>query len=107
MKYFYLVVVGVMGFSIAGNSAPISKEAKQDLKRPVNCAYAEGDLRVLEAEKAHVGKQAAAGVSAIAPIGLVSGLIMGTEKDKIEVATGEYNKHLEAKIAEIKKTCGR
>ncbi len=107
MKYFYLIVVGVAGLAIAGCAAPISKEAKQSLKKPVNCATAEGDLRVLENEKAHAGNQAVAGVSAIAPIGLVAGLVSGTEGDRIKVATGEYQKHIETKIAEIKKTCGR
>ena len=85
--------------------SPISKEAKQELARPVNCATAEGDLRVLEKEKAHAGNQALAGVSSIAPIGLVTGIITGTQRDKMKVATGEYNKQIEAKIAEIKRTC--
>ena len=85
--------------------SPISKEAKEELAQPVNCATAEGDLRVLEKEKAHAGNQALAGVTAVAPAGLVLGILTGTEGDKIKVATGEYNKQIEAKIAEIKKAC--
>ena len=85
---------------------PISKVAKQELAKPVNCATAEGDLRVLEKEKAHASNQALAGVSAIAPAGLIAGVLTGTEGDKIKVATGEYNKQIEAKIAEIKRVCG-
>ncbi len=105
MKYFPLVAVCAV-VAMVGACAPISKEAKQELKKPVNCATAEGDLRVLEKEKAHAGSQVAAGVTAIAPIGLVVGVATGTEGDKIKVATGEYNKQIEAKIAEIKRTCG-
>ena len=86
--------------------SPISKEAKQELKKPVNCATAEADLGVLKKEKANAGEQAAAGVTSIMPIGLVSGIVTGTAKDKFKVATGEYNKQIDAKIAEIKKTCG-
>ena len=56
-----LAKVGVLGIAVAGCSAPISDEAKMVLKKPVNCATAEGDHRVAEKEKAHVGQQAAAG----------------------------------------------
>jgi hypothetical protein len=40
------------------------------------------------------------------PIGLVTGVVMGTEGEKLQVATGEYNEQLDAKIAEIKRVCG-
>jgi len=86
--------------------SPISKEAKQELGKPVSCATAQGDLRILESEKSHVAGQAADGVMAVAPAGLVLGVVTGTEGDKLEVATGEYNKKIDAKIAEIKSTCG-
>lgn len=46
------------------------------------------------------------GVTAIVPAGLVIGLVTLTEGTKIEVATGEYNKMIDARIAEIKSTCG-
>ncbi len=106
MKYIPLITVCAAATMMAACS-PVSKEAKQELAKPVNCATAEGDLRVLEKEKTHAGNQALQGVSAIAPIGLVTGVLTGTEGDKLKVATGEYNKQIDAKIAEIKKTCNR
>jgi hypothetical protein len=72
----------------------------------VNCATAEADLRVLQSEKTHTSQQIADGVTAIVPIGLVIGVVTGTEGGKVKVATGEYNKMLDAKIAEIKQKCG-
>jgi len=45
-------------------------------------------------------------VSAIVPIGLVAGVATGTEGTKAQVASGDYNKMLDAKIAEIKQECG-
>jgi hypothetical protein len=39
------------------------------------------------------------------PIGLVVGLVQGTQGTKWRVTTGEYNKALDTKIAEIKQTC--
>ena len=72
---------------------------------PVNCATAPGDLRVLNSEKANVASKIGNGISMIAPIGLVEGLLTRTEKTKYEVTTGEYNKALDAKIAQIKAAC--
>ena len=82
------------------------KKAEQDVKKPVNCATAEGDIRVLEGEKVHAAQQITAGISAIVPVGLVAGAATGTEGTKFKMATGEYNKALDKKIAEIKQECG-
>jgi len=34
------------------------------------------------------------------------GLLRGDTKDRAKVASGAYNKEIDAKITEIKKTCG-
>jgi len=81
------------------------KETEQEMKQPINCATAEGDLRTLEAEKANVAQQIAAGVTSIVPASLVVGLITKTEGAKMSVATGEYNKMIDQRIAEIKQKC--
>ena len=99
------ITVLLIALAVAACS-PQSKEAKQAMAKPVNCATAEGDLRMLEGEKAHVGEEMLAGVSAFAPAGLVLGVATGTEDEKLEVAGGEYNKKIDAKMAEIKSTCG-
>jgi len=99
-----LGMVAVLG----GCASEYKKEAMQEQQAktmPVNCATAEGDLRVLQSEKVTTAQQAAAGVGAIAPIGLVGGLVTHTEGEKAQVATGDYNKALDVKIAEIKTTC--
>jgi len=82
------------------------KKAEQDMKKPVNCATAEGDIRVLESEKVHAAQQITAGITAIVPVGLVAGAVTGTEGTKFKMATGEYNKALDKKITEIKMQCG-
>jgi hypothetical protein len=103
MKTFALIIG--LTLIVAGCSSPISKQAKQNLAQPVNCATAEGDIRSLNAEKSHASSQVAAGVEAIIPVGLVANLVSGTEGDKAKVASGEYNKVLDKKIAEIKQQC--
>lgn len=92
--------------AVAGCASPITKQDQQSLSAPVNCATAEGDLRMLASEKAHVGKEIANGVSSIVPIGLVVNLADKTEKARFEVGTDEYNKMIDKKMAEIKSTCG-
>ena len=74
--------------------------------KPIDCATAEGELRALNSEKANVAEQIAMGVTAIVPAGLVIGLVTFTEGTKIKVAIGDYNKALDARIAEIKTQCG-
>lgn len=82
------------------------KAGEEMVAQPINCATAEGDIRMLMHEKAHVEDQIAQGVSAFSPAGLVVGVATGTEGTKAKVASGEYNKMIDKKIAEIKEQCG-
>jgi hypothetical protein len=75
-------------------------------RRQIGNSSGKFGLRVLNSEKAHVGKQVASGVMAIAPAGLALGIVTGTEGDKLQVASGDYNDQIDKKIAEIKSTCG-
>jgi hypothetical protein len=82
------------------------KKAETQMKQPINCATAEGDIRMLMHEKAHVTDEIESGVTAIFPAGAVVGIVTKTEGTKLKVATGEYNKMIDKRIAEIKKECG-
>ena len=73
---------------------------------PVNCATAQGDIAKLQSEKESASKQAAAGVSAFTPVGAVAGFLSGTEGEKAQIASGDYNKALDQAINRIKTTCG-
>jgi len=86
--------------------SPVSKQAKQDLAKPINCATAKGDIRALKAEKVHVGGEIAAGVTAIVPVSLVVNTATGNEGTNVKVATGEYNNMIDMKISEIMQLCG-
>jgi hypothetical protein len=99
-----LYVLGLAAL-LGGCASEYKKNTEAAEKMPVNCATAEGDIRTLQNEKVNAAQQAAAGVGAIAPIGLVVGVVTGTERTKAKVATGDYNKMLDAKIDEIKTTC--
>ena len=91
--------------SMAG-CASNQKRVEQDMKQPINCAHAEGNIRALQHEKTHTTDQIAAGVQAIVPASLVIGLVTGTEGTNARVATGQYNKMIDERIAEIRSKCG-
>lgn len=90
----------------AGCASPITKQDQASLAQPINCSTSVGDIRVLQSEKANVTKEISAGVTSIVPISLVVNTVKGTEKANAQVATGEYNKMIDNKIAAIKAQCG-
>ena len=81
-------------------------QGERDVKKPINCAYAEGDIRALQNEKTTAGEQLATGVTTIVPVGLVVDTVTGKTGTNAEVAIGDYNKMLDKKIAEIQAKCG-
>jgi hypothetical protein len=103
--YKFIPVICLTIF-VAACSAPISKQAKEDLAATINCATAREDIRTLESEKASVAARTKDGVTSVAPIGAVIGILTLTEKEKLEVSSGVYNKKIDEKIAEIKRECG-
>jgi len=106
MKKLMIAVLVLSLVMTMASCAMQQKKVEKEMTQPINCATAEGDLRALEKEKAHVGEQIAEGVTAIVPMSLVVGVLTGTEGTKMEVATGEYNKMIDKRIAEIKAKCG-
>ena len=97
-----------------------AKESDEALSSPVNCATAEGDLRVLEGEKAHAAGQKAAGATMISPVAQIYGggptggvtedepnvPMVESEQMHIQMEVDRYQQAVDAKIAEIKATCG-
>lgn len=79
--------------------------AEDPATQPVNCATAEGDLRVLQSERKHAQTEQLKGVTALAPAGAVIGIITGTEDDKLKALSGDYIKQIDAKMAQIKAQC--
>lgn len=73
---------------------------------PVNCATAEGDIRMLRSEEVSTEQPIAAGVSSVVPIGLLAGVVTGTGGTSARVARGDYKWMIDQKIAEIQRTCG-
>ena len=90
--------------------SPVSKEAKMMKQKPVNCSDAKEDIAALENEKASVLRRVGQGARFVVPISVVVNIFQegsGSDnvKDRSSVASGDYNKAIDAKIAEIKSTC--
>jgi len=93
------MVIGAAAFMAIGGPPA-------EAQRPAYCATAHEDIAHLEHEKKSTLERMAKGVTAIMPIGLALNILRGTEKESVEMATGEYNKRIGMRIAEIKDTCG-
>jgi hypothetical protein len=81
------------------------KQVKASLAQSIDCSTAQADIKTLTSEKARTTQEIENGVSSIIPIGAVAHLLGGSETESLEIGTGEYNRKLDAKIAEIKKQC--
>jgi outer membrane murein-binding lipoprotein Lpp len=109
MKKMIIVATAGLAVGLAGCASEYKQEAKQEQaakNMPVNCATAKGDIAMLQGEKESAASQAAEGVSAFTPAGAVAGFITGTEGEKAQMASGDYNKALDQAITRIKTTCG-
>ena len=106
MRLVKLTLVLYAGGFLAACTPSISEQSKANLAKQVNCATAKKDIASLEKEKTSVATQVTAGVRSVVPAAAIAGLLRGDTKDRAKVASGAYNKEIDAKITEIKKACG-
>ncbi len=95
---------------LVGCGSPVSKEAKMQMQKPIDCADAKEDIAALEKEKASTLQRVGAGARFVVPVAVVVNIFQegsgsGDVKDRKSVAAGDYNEAIDAKIAEIKSTC--
>ena len=93
---------------LVGCSSPApapQKEVQANLAKSVDCSTATADIKTLTSEKARTSQEIEAGAGSIVPVGAVAHMFGGSEKESFAIGTGEYNKKLDAKIAEIKQQC--
>ncbi len=106
MKY---LIPGLIAFALlagCASKAPApQKEVQANLAKSIDCSTAQSDIKTLNSEKARTSQEIEDGASSVIPIGAVAHMFGGSEKESLEIGTGEYNKKLDAKIAEIQKQC--
>ena len=106
MRHHKLIITATLFCFTCLGCASISQTAKDQLDKEVNCSTAEWDIEILEGERASVAKQVAKGFTSVMPAAAAVGVLTGDYPSRIRVASGKYNKDIDAKIEEIKATCG-
>jgi len=106
MKVFTSTVFFLALLSGCAAQAPAPENQVQaNLAKPINCSTAAADIKTLTGEKARTSQEIENGASSIIPIGAETHIFGGSEKESLEIGTGEYNKKLDAKIADIQTQC--
>jgi hypothetical protein len=106
MKTTTSMVIFVALLAGCASSAPAPQdEVQANLAKTVDCSTAAADIKTLTSEKARTSQEIEAGAGSIIPVGAVAHMFGGSEKQSLEIGTGDYNKKLDAKIAEIKQQC--
>ena len=99
-----MILLALVAGCAAQAPAP-EKQVQESLAQAIDCSTAQADIKTLTSEKARTSQEIENGVSSIIPVGAVAHLLGGSESESFEIGTGEYNKKLDAKIAEIRKQC--
>jgi hypothetical protein len=100
-----LVVILALVSGCAAQAPAPQQQVQTNLDKPIDCSTAAADIQTLNSEKARTSQEIEDGVSSIVPVGAVAHMFGGSEKDSLEIGTGEYNKKLDAKIAQIRLQC--
>jgi hypothetical protein len=106
MKTTTLIIAVLALLAGCSSQAPApQKEVQANLAKSVDCSTAAADIKTLTSEKARTSQEIEAGAGSIIPVGAVVHMFGGSEKESLEIGTGDYNKKLDAKIADIKQQC--
>jgi hypothetical protein len=100
-------LMSVFSASMVIGLAQAADAQTDPMKNPMNCATAEGDIRALSSEKKHAQQQQLEDITAMTPAGALLGLIKCNEKTKLEMLSGDYEKEIDARIAETQAKCGK
>jgi hypothetical protein len=106
MKSYPILIAALALMAGCAARAPApEKTVEANLAKPIDCTTAAADINTLTSEKARTSQEIEAGASSIIPVGAVAHMFGGSEKESLEIGTGEYNKTLDAKISEIQTQC--
>jgi hypothetical protein len=100
-----LIVCGVVVAVSASACASKYQKVEDSFAQPINCSTARADIQDLLAEKVDKATEAAMGLKFALPTTIVVGAITGTAGAQSDVGTGEYNRKIDERIANIKATC--
>ena len=100
-----LVACGLAVVVSAAGCARKYAKVEESFAQPINCSTARADIQDLHAEKVDKATEAVEGLKFALPTTIVLGAITGTAGAQSDVGTGEYNRKIDERIANIKSTC--
>ena len=95
-----MIISSIFILFIASCASPITREETQNLS--YNCSNVDEKISILLEEKAKNNRRILNGVRSVLPVSAVVNLIRGQYKENSAIATGEWAKVLDKKIAEMK-----
>jgi len=108
MKPSARVVLIACGLAVAVSATGCAqkyKKVEDSFSQPINCSTARADIASLQAAKVDKATEAIEGLKFALPTTIVVGAITGTAGAQQDVGTGEYNRKIDERIANIKSTC--
>lgn len=106
MRSFCVILVGAMTLSAC--AAPMRMREIEAVS--ANCGNVTHQISMLEQEKAKNDNRLLAGVQSVAPAGIAFNLVRGTYGRNVMIATGEWARAIDLKLAELqrkKAACGK
>ena len=100
-----VALVGLAVTSLVTGCGQKYQRVENDLSQPINCATARQDIQTLESQKVSKSEEAAAGLSYALPTTVFIGAITGTGGAQYEAGTGELNRKIDDRIADIREQC--
>ena len=100
-----VIACGTAALSLAAGCAQKYQKVEDSFAKPINCSTARADIQWLQSNKVDKATEAVEGAKFALPTTIIVGAITGTAGAQYEVGTGEYNRKIDERIADIKETC--
>jgi hypothetical protein len=98
-------VCAIAAVCLAAGCGRKYQRVEDSYAQPINCNSARADIEWLQGNKVDKATEAAEGAKFALPTTIILGTITGTAGAQYEVGTGEYNRKIDERIANIKETC--
>ena len=76
---------------VVSSIAATTAYGADEFAQPINCATAEGDLRVLASEKKHAQDEKLKGATGLTPAGALFGIVTGTEDESYGSSESQFD----------------
>lgn len=81
------------------------QKVEDSYSKPINCSTAQADIQWLQSNKVDKTTEAVEGAKFALPTTILMGAITGTGGAQYEVGTGEFNRKIDERIADIREQC--